>query len=218
MRFVFERVSGPEVEPVDLAWMKRELDEFIDVTDRDDDITAKIQAAREWAEDYTGRALVDQTWRLSINLGGIITGDDVRGYNIAGSYYTGRFNWASRVGEIMLRRSPVLAVTSFVSVDADGVETAIAADSYALREASSKYPRVVPKSNATWNTETEMRVTFRAGFVDRTGSPVQAVSLVPQRFRQAMILHVRANYDDEHDLMKAAENLLRTERVHMGFA
>ena len=65
--------------------MKRHLRCFMSVTDEDADITNLIAAAREWAEDYTGRALVDQTWRLSlVNRSGYsVGGDRVSGYTPA---------------------------------------------------------------------------------------------------------------------------------------
>ena len=69
MRYALERVSGPDIEPITLAEAKRHLGEFDDVTTRDDDVSGLIQAAREWVEDYTARALIDQTWRLTFGDG-----------------------------------------------------------------------------------------------------------------------------------------------------
>ena len=65
MLWALELVSGPEIEPVTLAEAKRHLREYDDVTTNDADITALIQGAREWVEQYTARALIDQTWRLT---------------------------------------------------------------------------------------------------------------------------------------------------------
>jgi hypothetical protein len=226
MRFMLERVTGPDIEVVDLATMKRELGEFASQTDRDADITDKITAAREWVEDFTGRALIDQTWRLTIDRGLGLVGDSVWGYRfapgrLAPGLYCGGFFW-SRVGEIMLRKAPVLAITRIASVDCDGVETVISADQYELREGSSKWPRLVALSGATWMGFEALRIEFRAGFADRTGSPQQDASVVPSRFKQAIIMWVRGNYDadpgDMDTFMKAAEALIRPEKSNLSFA
>lgn len=220
MKFILERVSEPEIEPVSLAEMKRHLKEFDSVTARDGDITALIIGAREWVEDYTGRALIDQTWRLTIDQHGYLSGDDVGGYVTRPGYYFGRFQW-ERIGQIMLRKAPAIAITSFVSVDAAGVETAIAADTYSLREADSKWPRIVALNGATW-TAGALRITFRAGFADMTGSPQDDASVVPERFKQAMKLWVEANYQPDLEmtpfLLKTAEQLVKPERSELSLA
>jgi hypothetical protein len=45
---------------------------------------------------------------------------------------------------------------------------------------------------------------------------------VPARFKQAVVLHVRGTYDADPDNMdkylKAAENLIRPEKVNLNFA
>ncbi len=201
MRFVLERVSGPEIEPVTLAEMKRHLKTYETVTTEDDDITSLIVAAREWVEDYTGRALIDQTWRLTIDQTGALVGDSV--------------------SEIMLRKAPVLAITAFKSVDSDGVETAIDSSTYALREADSRWPRLVALSGATWGVG-NFRVTFRAGFADRTGSPIETASVVPERFKFAIKLWAESlRAEDTADierLQKAADSVIRSEKSALGFA
>ncbi len=222
MNFTLERVTGPEIEPVTLAEMKRHLRCYSDLTTEDDDITALIVAAREWVEDYTGRALIDQAWRLTID--GHLHGDRVLGFNepkFVGGF--GRLEWLHwmRRGEILLRRAPVIAVTSFKSIDAAGVETEIASVGYALREADSKWPRIVPLSGTTW-TAGGLKIEFRAGFADRLGSPKQDASKVPTRFKQAMKLWAEANYDRDPVMMPlllgVAEQIVKPERADLSIA
>lgn len=220
MKFVLERTTEPEFEPVTRAEMKRSLQEFDDVTSRDTDIDDLITAGREWVEDYTGRILVDQTWRISLNSDGNF-GDDISIYRPVRGYYHGWFQW-ERIGEIMLRKSPVLAITSFVTVDSAGVETAVAADTYELREQNSKWPRIASLSGDTWSTQSHLRVTFRAGYADTTGSPREDASVIPERFKQAIKLWVKANYDIDPVmtpmLLKTAENLIKSERSALSMA
>ncbi|MBI4291316.1 MAG: phage head-tail connector protein [Betaproteobacteria bacterium] len=215
MIFTLERVSQPDIEPVTLEEMRRHL--RVTQTDTDTDITGLIVAAREWAEDYTWRALVDQSWRLTLDeyasAYANVDSDTVSGYRGA---------WVrSADNTILLRRSPVLAITSFVSVDSAGVETAIDAATYALREADSKWPRLVPLPGANW-TSGPLRITFRAGFADRVSSPQQDADSVPFRFKAAMRLYAEALFDRDERMMKllleAAQGLLKPERAQLSLA
>ena len=214
MRFALEPISGPEVEPIDITRMKRELGEFADLTELDDDISDKIVAGREWVESFTGRILVDQTWRLTIDQADRI--DMLAG--VSPTTTCGTFYWNRRVGEALLRKSPVLAITSMATVDADGDETAVSDTEYELREQKGRWPKVVPLTGASWTSASLIRITFRAGYVDRTSSPQQDVTLIPERFKQAIILYVKSLYDNQPEAMKVAESLIRGERVELGLA
>jgi hypothetical protein len=213
MRWFLERVTQPDIEPLDLESMKRHLHEFISVTTRDDDITGLIQGAREWAEDATGRALIDQQWRLTITDNPALV-DAVQEPSCPCGVYT------PRPSEILLRRSPVLSIVSFVTVDSEGDETAVDSDTYELRLANSKWPRIVALNGATWNTGT-YRIVFRAGYADRDVSPPEDASEVPFRFKQAMKLWAQATYEpDEHsqEVLDVAERLIESERCGLGLA
>ena len=221
MQFILERVSNPDIEPVTLAEAKRHLRVSESVTAEDDDIASLIVVAREWVEDYTGRALIDQTWRLTINQPGFVSGDTVGGYQSSPGYYAGRLLWPDRTGELLLRRAPVLAITSFVSVDDAGAETAVDEDSYELREADSKWPRLLALNGATWGAG-NFRITFRAGFAERTGSPQQDATVIPARFKYAIKLLVAHYYENRGDaaavMPPAVRALLHSERSDLGVA
>ena len=58
------RTADAAVEPVTLADMKAYLRIPASDTTQDTYITALIKAARKWAEEYTRRAFVEQTWVL----------------------------------------------------------------------------------------------------------------------------------------------------------
>jgi hypothetical protein len=216
MIYTLERVTDPAIEVIDLAEMKRHLRMWADQTAEDDDVTQMIKAAREWVEDYTGRALIDQTWRMTVgdNYCGTIGGDSVTGCNPCFGFGPMDSAYWSR-GQIMLRRSPVLAVTSFVSIDADGVETTIAADTYEVQYPDSKWPRLVALSGGMWNSASPLQINFRAGYADRLGSPVEGVEKVPARFKQAMKLWAEAMKDRDAVmtplLIKVAEQLIKPE-------
>lgn len=217
--FTLERVSDPAIEVISLAAMKLHLREFSSVTALDDEITGLIQGAREWVEDFTGRVLVDSTWRLTVgeyeNAYANVDSDTVSGY------YRGPLI-PRNDGGILLRKSPVLAITSFVSVNsATGVETTIDPATYELREADSKWPGVYPLTGAIWTTG-PLRITYRAGFADQTGSPQTGAEVVPIRFIQAMKLWCDAMYDRDEKMMNmlltAAENIIRPEKADLAMA
>lgn len=213
-RFVLERLVAPEIEPVSAAEFIRNAGEFTEAaTERADDIERVLAAAREWAEHETGRALIDQTWRLTLTDGP--TSDAVAEPAPYG-YYTGFF----RSGEILLRRSPAIAIVSFKSVDAAGDEADVDASTYELRDAESKFPKVVGLNGTTWGSGT-YRITFRAGFADRDVSPAQDGDAVPAGFRAAILLYAQALYDNDEQapkMMKTAEDILRYQRCNLDFA
>lgn len=200
--FSLERIAEPAVEPITLAEMKRHLRLWTDVTNADDDVEALITSTRQWAEDYTSCALIDQTWRLNVHY------------------------LESCSTSIMLHRAPVLEVTSFVHIDDEDVETAMnyegspALPNWELREQDSKWPRVAQLYDATWYTGRH-RIEFRAGYADRSGSPAQGAEVVPAAFLQAMKLYATALWDRDKDMMpkliEAAERLLDPLRLEAGF-
>lgn len=225
MKFVLERTVNPAVEPVTLSEAKLHLRGFTSTTDLDNEITQLIVSAREWVEDYTGRALVEQRWRLSL---------DRRVGNPPGQGYlaipvpSNGYGWyqgetQDGVTGWLLRKSPVIAITSFVSVDSDGVETAVATADYRLADANTKWPMIAPIPASPFVGDV-FRITYRAGYAPSTGSPDPEpdVALVPARYKQAILLHVEAFYDRDKDLMDklitAAENLLRGERCELSIA
>ena len=212
MNFLLELVTGPEIEPVTLAELKASIRTFASSTDEDDLLTALIQSAREWVEGETGRVLVDQTWKLTVDTDRVVQ-TDARDGQI---YYSTPI--PTKVGEILLQKSPALAILSFISVDATtGVETAVTAGTYELREADSKWPRIVALDGSTWSSGT-FRITFRAGYSDQTGSPQDDRSVIPNRFKQAMMLYAEAIYDRDPALIDVAKTLIKNERCNLQFA
>lgn len=215
MRFVLERVSDPDIEPVSAAEFVRNVGEFqAAATERADDIASKIKTAREWAEKSTNRALIDQTWRLTLS-------DQINGHNWVTDPAPYYYGWAICQSEIPLRISPVIAITSFVSVDSAGTETEVDPDTYELREADSKWPKLVGVNGGSWSYGT-YRIEFRAGYANLDVSPPDDASKVPARFRQAILLYAEALYDRDEKmmplLMETAANLIEPENCNTGIA
>ena len=115
-----------------------------------------------------------------------------------------------------MRRSPILEIVSINSVDSLGAETLIAADTYQLREADSKWPRVALLSGS-WSAN--MRIIYRAGYADRASSPQTGAEAVPVRYIQALKMWVEAMYDRDDKMMTvlldAAERIVAPESAEM---
>lgn len=101
----FQRLAGPGSEPVTLAEAKAHL--RVDLGDDDAMIARLIAAAREWVEAASGRALMTQSWRMTLDA------------------------WPG--GEtIPLVRPPVQAVAAVRVFDAAGAATLWASANYAM--------------------------------------------------------------------------------------
>lgn len=188
MSFTNDCIIQPAVEPVTLEEFKTFIRYDSAITSEDDLLRALITTARQWAEEFSGCAIVDSVWRTV---------------------------WANHSGgDLRLMRAPVLEVLEVSSMAADGSGTAISASEYVLRDAQ-KYPRL------TGITATgEIRVDFRAGFVDTLGSPTTGT--LPEGFRTAIKFYAQSLYDRDKDdmpsLQRAAENILRQLRIAHQFA
>ncbi len=139
---VYELVTGPAAEPVTLSEAKAHA--RVDVDDDDGVITDLITAAREWVEQNTGRCLITQTWRLSLDMWPGSRADD---------WWDG-----AREGPITLldaawvefRRSPVIAFSRVATLDETGTETTWASSNYYLSREPNGYGRLVRKRGVVW--------------------------------------------------------------------
>jgi uncharacterized phiE125 gp8 family phage protein len=200
MFWTLERLAGPEDEPITLAEMRLHLREYAGVTDNDSEYTALIKEGREWVEQRTGRALHDQQWVLTMT-------PEEREVT-ATTVSSGTTEWTPQQ-EIILRRSPALEINSVETISSAGAETTIDAAAYELREAGSRWPRLVVLDSSTWSVSSsdDVRITFRAGFLDQEMSPV--VGEVPEVFVRAIKLYASAMYEMDEKLMEKQLDVAR---------
>lgn len=141
--FALTEVMPPAVEPLGL----QEAKDHLRVThDREDAIVdALIGAAREVAEDETGRALITQTWDLALD----------------------RFP-----AEIVLPKPPLQSVTSITYVDTAGAPQVLDAADYQV-DTGSVPGRIKPAFGLTWPgirlDYNAVTVRFVCGFGDGVG-------------------------------------------------
>jgi uncharacterized phiE125 gp8 family phage protein len=153
-------ITPPAVEPISLAEAK--LHARVDDSDRDTLINVFIKSAREAAEHELGRALITQTWRLTLD----------------------EFPCA----EIELPKPKVLSISSVGYVDADGVDQVVSSANYTLD--SAQLPGwVLPAEDFDWPAT---RAIANAVRVDFTAGYGPAATDVPASVRQWMLLQIGA--------------------------
>lgn len=162
--------TAPTVEPITLAEAKLHLKLDSDTTD-DTLITALIIAAREAAENFTGRALINQTWELTMDT---FPEDDIE-----------------------LLPAPLSSITSIIYKDQDGVNTTLSsstayeADTYSIPgKACLKFGQSWPAARDIQNSVT---VTFVAGY----GA---ASSAVPGPIKAAILLLIGNLYENRESV------------------
>lgn len=138
----------------------------VDHTDDDTLITALITAATETAEQLTGRAIMPQTWELTLDA----------------------FPEA-----LEMTRVPVASVTSLKYYDSDGVLTTMDSADYTLDIADDYgFAYVVPVYDTEWPTAREqinaVALRYVAGYA--------SASVVPESIKAWIKLQVGAMYEN----------------------
>lgn len=165
-------VTPPASEPLDLqSEIKPHL--RVDISDDDTYISGLLIAAREYVEEAARRALVTQTWRLSLD------------------------DWPDG-DEIELPLPPLQSVTSIVYYDEAGDDTTWSTDEYDV-DTDSEPGRVVLKDNYTWPGVTlrsmnPIQITFVAGYGDNASD-------VPQKWKQAILLLIGHWYENREPVV-----------------
>lgn len=117
-------ITAPEIEPVRVEEVALHLRlDDAQLSDEGDLIDALITAARTEAETITGRALITQTWSMTLD------------------------GWPSR---IELPRQRVQSVVSITYVDTSGATQTLAANQYRLSGWDQR--EIIPAYGVTWPT------------------------------------------------------------------
>lgn len=111
----------------------------VDGTDRDSEITLLIAAATNYVEQYTGRSIMAQTWKLTLD---------------------------AFSDSILLPKGPVQSVSSVQYFDANGDSQTVSASDYTLDNSDPAW--LVRNSDATWPTTLDgvnvVSVTYVTGY------------------------------------------------------
>lgn len=181
-------ITPPADEPVSLADAKAHLR----VEDTGDDalITALIVAARREAEHRTGRALVTQTWKLTLD--------------------------AFPDGKIELPRPPLASVSSIAYTDADGAPQTVDAGDYQV-VIDELIGYVQPAYGKAWPSARQVPGTIAVTFVAGYGAAAAVPQTVKQWMLLqvgAMYENRAAAGDRQAYQLPFADGLLDSARVY----
>lgn len=176
-------VTAPATEPVTLSEAK--LWAKIDINDDDALITALIVAAREFAEKYLRRALITQTWRLSVDMQADSADRMPSGYYELPVTYIRR----ELPQVIELPYKPIQSISSVTTYSPANAGAVFASSNYFLDTASG---RLVLNENTVWPSNMRSRVALEIVYVAGYGN----AAAVPQAIKTSMFMHIQKMYDE----------------------
>lgn len=166
--------TAPSVEPITTAEAKTHL--RVTHSNDDDYIDTLIEAAREYVESFTGRAIIQQTIE----------------------YYLDKF--PANDGPIELPRPELRSITSFSYTDTAQSETALVAGTDYSLDSVPPFGRLFPEYGKHWPTialypVNPIKITYVAGYADDGSSPADYRANVPKGIKHAIKLLVAELYD-----------------------
>jgi uncharacterized phiE125 gp8 family phage protein len=169
-------LTPPATEPVALADVKTFL--RIDGNEDDSVLTMLIKSARRMAEEYTKRAFITQTWRLTMDS---FAGDCLDNIPVPPYLRTG-------LRSIPLSRQPIQSIDSIYTKNSANVATVVDADTYTLDD-----NEVLLNEGHSWPTNlrehSAVGIEFVAGW--------ENADEVPEPIKQGIIQHVAASYSNK---------------------
>lgn len=201
----FELVTGPAVEPVSLAELK--LHARIDGADEDALLSSLIVSARQYVSEATRRALVTETWSLTIDGWPSAARQEERNYGLTGP----PSDWWDGVREtpisttqaeyLEIARGGFQTATRIVLLDEAGAEREWLASNWYTSKVAG-FGRVHRKRGVMWpiplRDRAGIRIEFKIGYGDA------AVS-VPSALRQAILMLAAHWYDNRQlDIAKSS--------------
>jgi hypothetical protein len=166
--FALKSLATEVTEPVTLSDMKAHLALSPDFTDDDDLITSLISAARQDAEDYLGRSLVQQQWLFALDsFPTFFVGNQAPSIPSYDSF--GNFTGLQPVinpQSIQLPRPPLVSVDKVQYVDVTNTMQTLDPSTYQV-DTISQPGRLLPAWGAQWPATAAVanavEITFTAG-------------------------------------------------------
>lgn len=189
-------VTAPDAEPVSLALAKTHCN--ISISADDALVDSMIVAARRFAEKFTRRAFVTQTW----------------------DFFADNFpacDRRNRWSAIQLPKPPLVSVTHVKYVDAAGTLQTISTDVYDLQQPTDGPGQVFLKYGQSWPTSRCQANAVQIRFVAGYGT----ADAVPETIKKAILFMVGHWYENREGVVVgtiskeiefAVTNLLRSER------
>jgi uncharacterized phiE125 gp8 family phage protein len=182
-RWSFALVTAATVEPVSEAELRLHGD--VSTNSQDENLSAFIQASRDYAEKRISRQFITATWDLRIDHFPRRLRSDYLAYNFA---------------SLEIRKCPVQSVTSVKYIDAAGVEQTMDAADY-LVDVHDEPARITPAFGLAWPIArlqpAAVTVRFVAGYGD-------AASDVPHNIKHWIKLAAQSLYENREMDSEAA--------------
>jgi len=218
------RIVDPAVLPLTLNEVKAQL--RVTTNDQDDLITGYIMAATDFIEGewgFLGRALVTQTWRLTL--------DGFPGSAGFGSawWQAGSYQFGGSGGQIKIPLPPLQSIASIKYDDSNGNEQTVSQFSYFV-DTASEPGWVVPAGATTWPSTLSaintVRIDFVAGYLPDSSSPPDLAANVPNNIKQAMLLMISGWMENREGTVDSrlatlpfgADILLRRHKIQKSMA
>ncbi len=197
------RLVAPAVTPLSLTEVKAHL--RVDGTDQDGVIQMYLDAATDYVDGewgFLGRALVTQTWRLTID--------------------------TFPCAEIKIPLPPLQSISSVGYFDSAGDFQTLVEDTDYFVDDQSEPGWITPMS--TWPTTLDainsVRIEFVAGYDPSTDSPPDLTANIPGDTKQAMLLLITDWMEHRQNTLTETVNnlhfgtdvLLRRKKIDLGFA
>lgn len=196
-------LTHPVVEPItlDMARQHLRMDQFLD----DDYIRALVTVCRQSAENYTRRAFIAQTWRLTLDR-----------FPAWGDADDDHF-WIYRRGIIKVEMPPIRSIDSITYIDTNGDTILLDPDLYVV-DLQDAHSRIEPVYGQFWPiTQFRMAavtIDFTTGYAtgspspddDDTPAPPQdgdPRGLVPGPIKQAILLAMGEYYEYREQIVSA---------------
>jgi len=202
-------VTAPLAEPVSATDVKDQLELDANDASKNTQIELYITAAREMVEEYTGLALITQTWKLTLDHWPNDRQpwwDGVRQGSIDELLQSGR------ASQILLPRYPLQAVNT---INSDGVSVTVA--SVFIVDTQQKPGRLIVKRGATWPTVLDnangIDIEYTAGYGSSASDVPAALRLAIIQMAAYMFEH-RGDCDTASAMkMSGAQSLVNTYKV-----
>lgn len=179
--------SLPSIEPITTAEAKAFL--RVDISDDDTLIDALIKSARQFCEEYTGRTLINTTYKLSLD--GFIE-DQVPIKE--GLYQAPYMNFYKRY--IALPRPPLVSVTSVKTFNDSDTESTFASSKYYV-DTQRNPGRVVLRDGETFPTDLRVANAVEITYVGGYGA---VASNVPSPILVGLREHITYLYEHRGDV------------------
>lgn len=192
-------ITAPAGYPVSLAEAKKHLHE--ESSNQDTLITLFLGAATKHCEKFLGRALIDQTWELTLD--------------------------EFPTNELKIPLPPLIEIVSVIYINSDGDEVTLTEGTDFTVDNVSEPGWIVPV-NGSWPSPFEginsVRVRFRAGYLDSSSPPVANVD---EDIVAAVLMTLGTLYANRETVVIGqtavvlpfgAEQLLRFRRIDLSMA